>query len=478
MPSDIPKTHISIPSPTKTIHPASPPADEQKATDAVSPSTNHAVETQLSPPTAATPYASLDDAQPLRRDRFPNQSPNGSSLPGTIQNVRHMLRSYGVTVRYNVIKKKTHIATPGGRGTTDNADNVAMAHIYNLAVLNGIPTSQVSSCVEVIADNATYNPVAEWINSKSWDGQDRIRSVCDTLIVREGFPVELRNLLVERWLLSAVAAALKDHGFRSRGVLTLQGPQSIGKTSWVLSLVPDPLLRDMLVKGDHHLDGNNKDSILTAVSHWIVEIGELDSSFKKDIARLKGFLTSGQDKLRRPYARGDSEYTRRTVFCATVNESNFLVDATGNTRWWTIPVTAIDTKHGIDMQQVFAQLAVTFKQGDACWWLSESEEKLLELHNNDHRNVSAIREALMEILDLDSKDNPHLQPMTASQVLREAGFEKPTTPQCREAGGILRELLGEPKRIRGETRWRIPLKSGQKHASHKRTNLDDDDDGY
>lgn len=38
------------------------------------------------------------------------------------------------------------------------------------------------------------------------------------------------------------------------------------------------------------LDPGNKDSILGAIVHWLVEICELDSSFKKDVARLKGFL--------------------------------------------------------------------------------------------------------------------------------------------------------------------------------------------
>ncbi|WP_288074779.1 VapE domain-containing protein [Pseudomonas sp.] len=419
----------------------------------------------------------LDDAQPLEPLSFPNQPRQGkSSIPATIKNVRHMLQSYGVRARYNVIKKKTHITVPGYRGTLDNADSVAMTHLINLATLNGLPTSQVPDYVEVVADDAAFNPVADWINSKAWDGQNRLPSICDTLTVRDGFPECLRDLLLIRWLLSAVAAALMDHGFRARGVLTLQGPQSIGKTTWVLSLVPDPLLRAMLVKGDHHLDGNNKDSILTAVSHWIVEIGELDSSFKKDIARLKGFLTNVQDKLRRPYARVDAEYVRRTVFCATVNESHFLVDMTGNTRWWTIPVTAINNQHGIDMQQVFAQLAVDLQKKDARWWLNEQEEALLELHNKDHRNVSAIREALMDVLDLALKGRPGLDAMTASQVLKLAGYEKPSTPQCKECGSILRELIGEPTRINGNTKWRIPHKASPSLMTPRKSRRDDEDD--
>ena len=75
-----------------------------------------------------------------------------------------------------------------------------------------------------------------------------------------------------------------------------------------------------------------------------------------DMARLKGVLTRDFDKVRRPYARAESEYQRRTVFFASVNKPNFLVDMTGNTRWWTIPVSKINYEHGIDMQQVFAQL--------------------------------------------------------------------------------------------------------------------------
>lgn len=429
---------------------------------------------QLDLTTAAKPLVSLDDAQPLEPISFPNQPLQGkSSIPATIQNIRHMLQSYGVVARYNVIKKKTHITLPGSRGTMDNADSVAMTHIINLATLNGLSVGQVPGYVEVISDGAAFNPVADWINSKAWDGQDRLPSMCDTLTVREDFPKVLRDLLLERWLLSAVAAALTNHGFRTRGVLTLQGPQSIGKTSWVLSLVPDPLLCDMLVKGDHHLDGNNKDSILTAVSHWIVEIGELDSSFKKDVARLKGFLTNVQDKLRRPYARVDAEHARRTVFCATVNESNFLVDGTGNSRWWTVPVTAINTRHGIDMQQVFAQLAVAFLKGDARWWLDEHEEALLEFHNKDHRNVSVIREALMDILDLRLKGQPGQEAMTASQVLKLAGYEKPSTPQCKECGSILRELIGEPKRINGDTKWRIPRKASPSLVACVKSHIDE-----
>jgi putative DNA primase/helicase len=358
---------------------------------------------------------------------------------------------------YNVISKKVNIAVPGVNGTPDNADNVAITLIYSLANLNDMATGQLMNLIGVVADKNQFNPVADWIMRKPWDGVDRLDAFYNTLLQREGFPEELKQALIYRWLLSAVAAVLKPSGFKARGVLTLQGPQAIGKTSWISALVPDAILREGVLKLDHHLDAGNKDSIITAVCHWIVEIGELDSSFKKDIARLKGFLTADRDKVRRPYGRTDSEYPRRTVFCATVNEHDFLVDSTGNSRWWTIPVTSINYQHGIDMQQLFAQLAGDFQNG-AQWWLTREEEQLLELHNKEHRNVSAIRERILEAIDLDHVNDSGLPALTPTQLLQKLDIKNPSNTQCKECAAVLREFVGDSKKIQGQYKWRLPFR--------------------
>jgi putative DNA primase/helicase len=301
--------------------------------------------------------------------------------------------------------------------------------------------------------------------SRPWDGVDRLPAFYATLVQHAEFPQALKETLMYRWILSAVAAALMKTGFNARGVLTLQGIQGLGKTKWVASLVSDEALRALVVLLNHHLDGSNKDSITRAASHWLVEIGELDSSFKKDIARLKGFITADMDKVRRPYGRLDSEYPRRTVFCATVNDSNFLVDSTGNSRWWTVPVIWINYQHGIDMQQLFAQLAIDFDNG-AQWWLTPEEELNLEQHNNAHRVVSAVRERILNAVDMTDASRANLPPMTAIEVLQAIGINFPTNPQCKECAGILRELFGESKKVNGKVSWRVPLRHRQASSTH------------
>jgi hypothetical protein len=408
---------------------------------------------------AAWPYQStgteLDRAQPLDPDSFPNPPRKGSRyLPTTIANVRHLMRAYGIHVRYNVIKKKLFTTLPGYRGAPDNVDNVALQYIISLAILNGMQTIPIPGFVETIADSNLWNPVADWITSKPWDGVDRLPAFYATLKVHKTFDDTFKCKLMYRWSLSGVAAAMLSSGFKCRGVLTIQGTQSLGKTRWIASLVPDPLLRDEVVRLGHHLDARNKDDVISAVSHWIVEIGELDSSFKKDVAALKGFLTNDRDKIRRPYARTDSDYPRKTVFAATVNDRNFLVDPTGNTRFWVLPATKIDYAHQIDMQQLFAQLYFDYQNGEQ-WWLTDAEQTQLESFNKEHRSLSPVRDTLESCLDLNTQDTSKSQVLTATELLNLVGIKNPGASQVKECNAVLREMLGEPKRIRGANKWRV-----------------------
>lgn len=350
-----------------------------------------------------------------------------------------------------------------------------MNEVVSLAALNGLSTGWVMPFVTEIASRQSFNPIGEWIRSAPWDGKDRLPAFYASVTVQEGYPEDLKRILMYRWALSATAAALKADRFKTRGVLTFQGAQGIGKTSWIESLLPAGMTGEY-IKLDHHLDGSNKDSITGAIGHWIVEIGELDSSFRKDVARLKGFLTSPVDKIRRPYAREEAEYPRCTVFTATVNERNFLVDATGNNRWWTIAAEDLDAEHGVDMQQLYAQLAVDFAVG-VKWWLTDEEEAMLDAYNKQHRATSAIGEMVMDYIDLDQIGSGRGDYRTASEVLVGIGISKPSNPQSKECASILRDLLGESKRVKGRDRWRVPTRPAwsQPKAEQKYNPADDPD---
>ncbi|PKG93060.1 VapE domain-containing protein [Paraglaciecola sp. MB-3u-78] len=399
----------------------------------------------------------LDMSEKVPDEKFIDVDSNNQPLK-TMINVAIMLAFYGITVRYNVIKKDYEIIIPGQAFCPDTAANTSLTVLVSLAALNGIYSGNFERYVYALASNNSFNPVMEWVGSKPWDGNDRITDLINTITTEDqNFSLCLKQILITKWLLSGMAAASMPKSFACRGVLVLQGPQGLGKTRWVKSLVGDAALCDEVMKLDHHLDASNKDSIINAIRHWIVELGELDSSLKKDIARLKGFITNDRDKLRLPYDRKESDYPRRTVFAATVNAGDFLVDPTGNTRFWTLPCTAINYEHKIDTQQLWAQVYVLFNKGgkDAQWWLTAEEQELLEDCNSAHQIVNAISDQLAASLDVDAPQKEWRR-RSATEVLQQIGIDRPTNVQARDCGTYLRQTFGEPTRSQGKSRWLTP----------------------
>ena len=394
--------------------------------------------------------------KPLPSNGFPHQiSGRGSLLPATVENFEHLVGLYGVGVRYNEITKKTVIDIPHLETSIDNADNVKRSHIQGLCSLNNFPLSSVDSLCSALADLHRFNPVQEWITSLPWDGVDRREAFYATVVADDDFPEEFKNTLMKRWMISAVAAVFMPSGFRCRGVLTFSGKQGLGKTSWLNSLVSDQKLRSEVVLTGHCLDASSKDSKMTAISNWLVELGEVESTLKKELPILKSFITNDLDAFRRPYAAVDSTFPRRTVFFASVNDTNFLNDITGNSRWWTIPVQSINHQHKLDMQQVFAQIKESFYDKGEQWWLTNEEEAQLTILNKDAEVISPIRELTVAYLNRAKGEETNF--LTATHFLQMLKIEHPKAGQIKEVRAVLKEHLGKDRKSNGVQGWDVPM---------------------
>ena len=376
--------------------------------------------------------------------------------PATIPNVLELLSAYDIKTGFNVISKELEIEIPGVTASKRNHVETALTIIESHAATHGLATTSIRAIISVIANQTPINPVHDWIVSKPWDGTSRFDAFSDAVTTVEEFPTTLKAVLLKKWLRSAVAAVTMLDGFHGRGVLTMQGPQGIGKSSFLRSLVPDPEHCGKWVLIGHNWEGGAKDARIAAIRHWVVELGELESSFKRELGTLKAFITQKEDKVRPPYGRTEIYYPRQTVFAATVNERNFLKDSTGNSRFWTIPVTALNYEHGIDMQQLFAELLIELQQGEI-WWLTPEEEAQLALSNLEHRDHGPTGEQVLALLDLDRKGDPTLERMTANMVLAKLGYERPNNSQSKECNAVLREYLGQETRSRGQNWWLVPL---------------------
>jgi hypothetical protein len=351
-----------------------------------------------------------------------------------LENLKEVMRRLGVTCRYNVITKEEELLIPDKAFSLDNGANASYGWLESECSLFDFPTSKLQSFLTTIADENLFNPVITWVTSRPWDGVSRLKPFYDT-IQTDPERTDLKEILIRRWMLSAIAAAFSVQGTQMRGVLVLQGDQSIGKTRWLLRLVPENL---RLAKEGMVLNPANRDSISQACSYWLVELGELDATFRKaDISALKAFVTNTQDVLRNPYARKNSKFARRTVFFGSVNPNDFLHDETGSTRFWVIPCISVDYQHDIDMQQVWAEYYELWQEGEQHWLTSE-EEELLREGNEEFDAASPIAEMVLKGLDW-SMDPQHWRWLTPTELLQEFGIDVPSRGQTIECGHAIKK---------------------------------------
>lgn len=389
---------------------------------------------------------------------LPDRGARGKPL-STINNLHVILQRLGITVRYNVIKKEEELTIPGASFSVDNQANASLAWIMSECAKFNYPTDKVGDFLTFLADQNLYNPAIQYVTSKPWDGKPRLQDFYKT-ITAKGDSQTLKETLIKRWMLSAIAAAFRPEGASAHGVLVLQGDQYLGKTKWFKSLVPDST---RLAQDGMMLRPDDKDSVKQACSFWLVELGELDATFRKsDIAALKAFLTRDRDVLRRAYARKESEYARRTVFFASVNPREFLHDPTGNRRYWTIECEHIDHSHNLDMQQVWAEVYELFKQGEG-WFLLPEEMDALNHHNSDFEVRDPIEDRINSQLDW-AAPIEFWNWKSATDVLLAIGMERPSKADVTHCGYILRKMNGNKAKRTGSTRQLlVPPKYMQGH---------------
>tara|TARA_R100001369_G_scaffold88801_1_gene125795 strand:- start:30 stop:863 length:834 start_codon:yes stop_codon:yes gene_type:complete len=251
---------------------------------------------------------------------------------------------------------------------------------------------------------------------------------------------------MKKWLISCCAAACEENGVELEGILVFQGAQGLGKTLWFKRLANYD--EGWLLEGAM-LNPTDKDSVKRAVSHWIVELGEIESTFKKaDIDQLKAFITSKSDELRLPYDRASTTYQRRTAFYASVNAREFLTDTSGNRRFWVIPVKRINFNHGIDMQQLWAEVKQTlYVPGQKNWFLTPDEREMLNESNEIYRTQSSVEDLILEHVRFDSKTT---QPVQMTKLLRDLGILNPRMPDFKDASRVLADNGIEPRRSNGK----------------------------
>jgi predicted P-loop ATPase len=180
------------------------------------------------------------------------------------------------------------------------------------------------------------------------------------------------------WTISLVARGLQP-GCKVDNVLVLQGVGGLGKST-AFSIFGGEWFCDTAISlGD-------KDSRMMAGQYWICEMAEIVAFKKTGHDTLKSFFSSSVDRFRPPYAAAFEESPRRCIWVGTTNDDDFLVDETGNRKYWPVICKYIEGAMELlkqDRDQLLAEAVAAFKAGEK-WHFDYKDIAITEAETERH----------------------------------------------------------------------------------------------
>lgn len=335
--------------------------------------------------------------------------------------------------------------TPWGKeeGIFDNTDDAALrGWIENKYGIRH--KERLADALAVVAAKNSFHPVRDYLDSLEWDGKKRLESVfIDFLGVEDN---EHIRLLTKKALVAAVKRVYEP-GCKFDEMVVLIGPQGIGKSQIIYRLS----------KGwfTDSLDSlNGKDAYENIQGVWLVELAELSAIRRSaDVEAVKKFLSKQVDRYRPPYGRIVEERPRQCVFFGSTNTFEFLVDPTGNRRFWPFrcvnpPAKRLDE---LEVDQIWAEAVVYYRQGFPTYLDKQADAETLAWiteRQAEHTEESTLTGAIREYLDTPLPDNWAEMDIYQRRAYLEEEFSGERSGRPRDTVSVVEvwvELLGRDK---------------------------------
>jgi predicted P-loop ATPase len=234
-----------------------------------------------------------------------------------------------------------------------------------------VKLGDVATAIEAVAMQVPVDPLGEWLLGlpARWDGQDRLGAWLSTYC--GAAQDQTSSMIGSKFLIGAVARALQP-GCRMDNMLVLEGAQGIGKSTVVRVLGGE-------WAGENLPDFSSRDAMQIAGNRWIIEVGELAAMRRSDLEEVKSFLTRTEDTYVPKYARHPITRKRCSVLVGNINpgENGYLIDPTGNRRFWPVTVGVMDIAAlKRDREQLFGEAAYCYQRGDP-WWVENAEQQTI-----------------------------------------------------------------------------------------------------
>lgn len=330
-----------------------------------------------------------------------------TGIKSTYENFEIMCKYYGIEIAYDKIGKDKI-------NSFEQDANSFVTTIKSLMVLNNMDKGIAKEFVDKMAILNEKNIFKVTMDNTIWDGVSRLEEFYNTIEVDKEL-IETRNLYLLKWCQQMLYQALFEGDKKiARNILILKGKQNIGKSTWVKSLLPLNLQK--YIGQGMALNTNDDMSKLAVLKNLIVELAELEQSFKKtDINQFKSFFGVTKDTINIKYVAEPVTFERTTSFIGTINDDTFLKDRSGSTRFLVLLVNKLNGFHKIDMLQLYKEILETT---DYCnFELNEVERESQREINEEFEQPNLLEETFLDNFELEFDEGG--QYMNCSEMLNQ-----------------------------------------------------------
>ena len=351
--------------------------------------------------------------------------------------------------RYNVFTQQIEI-----RGEV--AEGVERFYLQLAEIGYKASKEMALDCLVEVAHEHPYDPVQLYLDHVADQVPptyiDRLASTYLRPADAELKEPTLYDHMLKKTLVGAVRR-IYEPGCKHDYACVLMGDQGARKSSFWAAL-GGPFFSDAL------RDISSKDDLMVLHRSWVMEWAELDHiTNKKHAGQVKAFLSQCTDMFRVPYGKATEAFPRRCIIVGSTNrDSGFLVDETGNRRFWVIPVTCTISKP-IDVPNLLMERDAIWSAAVAAYKAGESNElgvkqqKAVEDENQNYLVSNPWQHAVETYLS----HRVSVEQLTSEEILINA-IQKPLERQTRadqmQVASILKDLGWVKKReSTGRRRW-------------------------
>lgn len=231
--------------------------------------------------------------------------------------------------------------------------------------MHSMTSSLASDAATAIGIGDIRNCVTDYLSALKWDGELRLDNLLPV-----GFGTENNNYLrsVGRcWMIGMVARALRP-GCKVDTMPVFEGVQGAMKSTALRVLVGN----EWFAEASESV--MSKDFFQALQGKLLVEIGEMDTFSRGEVAAVKRVMSCMVDRYRVPYGKIAEDHPRMGVFAGTTNKDDWNRDETGARRFWPVACGVINIQWlRANREQLFAE-AVAAYLDNAPWWDVPAED--------------------------------------------------------------------------------------------------------